>query len=98
MQDPVPAAKSELTLIPLYVGPTLPRIGLIRNTVYSEVPKAAQEAFEKSPQLRALFLKDNRKYPTVAADLERGRTGRDTGGFYYQAYQAAAKEFGGEKL
>jgi hypothetical protein len=39
-----------------YIGPTIPRLGVARNTRYSEIPAALSAAAEQHPFLLSLFV------------------------------------------
>lgn len=62
----------------MYVGPTVPGIG-IQNRVYTKMPKEAQERAEKVPEIRLLFI-PVKAYPR-AIQMLRERTG-----YLYEAY------------
>lgn len=77
----------------MYVGPTIPGLA-IQNAVYTEIPKAAAEAFKEEPQMRNLFVPII-KYPAAEESLRKGR------GITFRAYNKALKykenkEKGGE--
>lgn len=77
----------------MYVGPTIPGLA-IQNTVYTEIPKAAAEAFKKEPQMRNLFVPILR-YPAAEKSMRKGK------GIIFRAYNKALKykenkEKGGE--
>lgn len=77
----------------MYVGPTIPGIA-IQNTVYTEIPKSAAEAFKEEPQMRNLFV-PILKYPAAEESLRKGK------GYIFSAYSKALeykenKEKGGE--
>lgn len=83
----------------LYVGPTLPKLNLQRNTVYTSVPLQAIAAIAGNeetetkgvPELGALFISIT-KYPFVDKSM------RARSGFYYRTYQTVARKLGGEAL
>lgn len=57
----------------MYVGPTIPGIG-IQNSVYTEIPQGAVEAFSDLPVLRHLFVAIL-EYPKAEEQI-RKREGR----------------------
>lgn len=57
----------------MYVGPTIPGIG-IQNTVYAEIPDAVKEAAKGLPVLFDLFV-PVMKYPDVERQI-REKSGR----------------------
>ena len=65
----------------MYVGPTIPGIG-IQNRVYTEIPKEAQEQAEKTPEIGLLFI-PVKGYPIANKMLREGT------GYLYDAYQKA---------
>lgn len=67
----------------MYVGPTCRTLPLIHNTVYTQIPNEAQEAMEKNPQLRLLFIPISR-VPDIEVQM------RKQIGAYYAAYCAVA--------
>ncbi|MCI9388374.1 MAG: hypothetical protein HFH54_01650 [Lachnospiraceae bacterium] len=56
----------------MYVGPTVPGIG-IQNRVYTEIPKEAAERAKETPEIGLLFI-PVRDYP-MANRMLRERTG-----------------------
>ena len=50
----------------MYVGPTVPGIG-IQNRVYTEIPKEAQEQAEETPEIALLFV-PVKDYPMANRD------------------------------
>ena len=76
-----------------YVGPSIPRLGLLRNTNYEEIPAAALQEMENTRILKALFI-DLLTYPKVHADIEAGKKNTRDGGFYFQTFNAVAAKFG----
>lgn len=62
----------------MYVGPTVPGIG-IQNRVYTEIPKEAQEQAEKTPEIALLFV-PVKDYPMANRML------RESAGYIYDAY------------
>lgn len=74
----------------MYVGPTVPGIG-IQNRVYKEIPKEAAERAKEVPEVGLLFL-PVKDYP-MANKMLRERTG-----YIYDAYcKAASLRKGGGK-
>ena len=72
----------------MYVGPTVPGIG-IQNRVYTEIPKEAKERAEKMPEIRLLFI-PVKDYPMANQMLREGT------GYLYDAYcRAGGPEKGG---
>lgn len=67
----------------MYVGPTVPGIG-IQNRVYTEMPKEAKERAERTPEIRLLFI-PVKDYPRANQMLREGR------GYLYDAYCTAEK-------
>ena len=83
----------------LYVGPTIPTLGLTRNTHYDEgVPQGAVEAMQEVPALKSLFLSDTTNYTQVSNDIRTGVVNPNKGGFYYKTFQAVAAALGGDEL
>ena len=68
---PKPKPKATAKGPVMYVGPTIPGIG-IQNQVFTEIPASAQEVFKKEPELGNLFIaiKD---YPEANAMLREKR-------------------------
>lgn len=66
----------------MYIGPTITEIGVIRNTMYTEIPDAAQSAKKDCPVLGALFI-------PVASYAEAERCIRERTGYYWSAFKAA---------
>lgn len=74
----------------MYVGPTIPGIG-IQNRVYKEIPKEAAQRAKEVPEVNLLFL-PVKDYP-MANKMLRERTG-----YLYDAYcKAASLRKGGGK-
>lgn len=67
----------------MYVGPTVPGIG-IQNRVYTEIPKEAQEQAEETPEIALLFV-PVKDYPMANRML------RESAGYIYDAYCKAAE-------
>ena len=65
----------------MYVGPTIPGIG-IQNTVYAEIPDAVKEAAKGLPVLLDLFV-PVMKYPEVERQI------REKSGRLYSAFTKA---------
>ena len=73
----------------MYVGPTIPRIG-IQNRVYTEIPAGAQEAIKETPVLRNLFIQI-REYPEAERQLRVGK------GYINSAFNKALQLKGGNE-
>ncbi len=87
---PKPKTKTAAKEPVMYVGPTIPGIG-IQNQVFTEIPASAQEAFKKEPELGNLFIaiKD---YPEANAMLREKR------GYIHSAFHKALElKNGGKK-
>ena len=87
---PKPKTKTAAKEPVMYVGPTIPGIG-IQNQVFTEIPASAQEAFKKEPELGNLFIaiKD---YPEANAMLREKR------GYIHSAFNKALElKNGGKK-
>ena len=65
----------------MYVGPTIPGIG-IQNRVYTEIPEAAATACKEVPEMRNLFI-PILKYPAAEQMLRTGK------GYIFSAYKKA---------
>lgn len=65
----------------MYVGPTVPGIG-IQNRVYTETPSDAKEVIRENPQIGNLFIKI-RDYPIANKML------REKKGYIYSAFLRA---------
>ena len=65
----------------MYVGPTIPGIG-IQNRVYTEIPEAAKEACKDVPEMRNLFIPVI-KYPIAEKML------RERKGYIFSAFRKA---------
>jgi len=77
----------------MYVGPTIPGIG-IQNRVYTEIPEDAAAACKEVPEIRNLFIPII-KYPAAEQMLRTGK------GYIFSAYKKALeykenKEKGGK--
>ncbi len=87
---PKPKPKATAKGPVMYVGPTIPGIG-IQNQVFTEIPASAQEVFKKEPELGNLFIaiKD---YPEANAMLREKR------GYIHSAFNKALElKNGGKK-
>lgn len=74
----------------MYVGPTIPGIG-IQNRVYTEIPEAAKEACKDVPEMRNLFIPVI-KYPIAEKML------RERKGYIFSAFRKAQEyKEGGNK-
>lgn len=71
----------------MYVGPSIPGIG-IQNRVYTQIPQAAIEAAQKTPELNNLFI-PIQNYPTACRML------REQNGFIFNAFKKALSLRGG---
>ena len=79
---PRAAAKKNAEKEPvMYVGPTVNGIG-IQNRVYTEIPGNVQELFQKTPELKNLFI-PVREYPAACLML------REQKGYIYSAFTKA---------
>ena len=67
----------------MYVGPTIPGIG-IQNRVYTEIPEAARKACKNVPEMRSLFIPVI-KYPIAEKMLREGK------GYIFSAFKKALK-------
>ncbi len=65
----------------MYVGPTVPGIG-IQNRVYTEIPSDAKEVIRENPQIGNLFIRI-RDYPIANKML------REKKGYIYSAFLRA---------
>jgi hypothetical protein len=78
-------AKAPVNKKVLYFGPTIPGVA-IENTIYSEMPPDATEAFTECPELRQLFIPEDQMvklYPIAENSLVSRK------GAAFAAYQAA---------
>ena len=89
VEEAAPAETQKAPEPVMYVGPTIPGIG-IQNRVYTEIPVGAQEAFKELPELRNLFL-PILQYP-MAEQMIRERKG-----FVFSAFKKALTLKGGNK-
>lgn len=67
----------------MYVGPTVPSIG-IQNRVYTEIPEGAQERAERMPEIGHLFI-PVKEYPMANRMLREGA------GYIHDAYCKVAQ-------
>ena len=67
----------------MYVGPTIPGIG-IQNRVYTEIPEAAKKACKDIPEMRSLFIPVI-KYPIAEKMLREGK------GYIFSAFKKVLK-------
>lgn len=65
----------------MYVGPTIPGIG-IQNRVYTEIPEAVKEVCKEVPEMRNLFIPVI-KYPIAEKML------RERKGYIFSAFKKA---------
>lgn len=92
-QTPKAKAKKESTGLEgpwMYVGPTLPDIG-IQNRVYTEIPKEAQIQAKEIPEINLLFI-PVKDYPMANRML------REKTGYLYHVYCKLAERKKGENL
>ncbi len=84
-------AKTKETKSPvMYVGPTVPGLG-IQNQVFTEIPASAQEIIKKEPEVGNLFIQIT-KYPEANVML------RERKGYIYSAFNKALNlKNGGKK-
>lgn len=76
-------AKEKVNATPLmYVGPTMHKIGVIKNTIYTAIPETAEKAIEEKQILKTLFIRVE-QYP------EAERSIREESGYFWTAYKAA---------
>ena len=68
----------------MYVGPTIPNVG-IQNRVYTEMPEAAVEESQKTPEIKNLFIQVA-KYPQANKML------REKNGYIYEAFKKLAEK------
>lgn len=89
-QDAVPKPKAAARGPVMYVGPTVPGIG-IQNQVFTEIPAGALEAAKAEPEIGNLFI-PVRNYPEANAMLREKR------GYIYSAFNKALNlKTGGKK-
>ena len=87
---PKPKPKATAKGPVMYVGPTIPGIG-IQNQVFTEIPASAQEVFKKEPELGNLFIAI-KEYPEANAMLREKR------GYIHSAFNKALElKNGGKK-
>ncbi|NBI86819.1 hypothetical protein D3Z47_11645 [Lachnospiraceae bacterium] len=87
---PKPKPKAAAKGPVMYVGPTIPGIG-IQNQVFTEIPASAQEAFKKEPELGNLFI-SIKDYPEANVMLREKR------GYIHSAFNKALElKNGGKK-
>ena len=87
---PKPKPKAAAKGPVMYVGPTIPGIG-IQNQVLTEIPASAQEAFKKEPELGNLFI-SIKDYPEANVMLREKR------GYIHSAFNKALElKNGGKK-
>lgn len=89
IEEDAPVQETKAPEPVMYVGPTIPGIG-IQNRVYTEIPAGAQEAFKEVPELRNLFLPIP-QYPKAEQMI------RERKGFVHSAYTKALTLKGGNK-
>lgn len=68
----------------MYVGPTIPALGLIQNVVYTGIPESAEPGIKAVPLLSALFISVN-QYP------EAERAIREETGYIWSAFRAVSE-------
>ena len=66
----------------MYVGPTIHKIGVINNTIYSEIPETAEKAIQEKPALKTLFISVER-YPEAERHI------REESGYFWTIYKMA---------
>lgn len=66
----------------MYVGPTIHKIGVINNTIYSELPETAEKAIQEKPALKTLFISVER-YPEAERHI------REESGYFWTIYKMA---------
>lgn len=72
----------------MYVGPTIPAIG-IQNRVYTDVPESARQVIAETPEISNLFI-------PVIKYAEANRMLREQKGYIYSAYLRALTLKGGK--
>ena len=73
----------------MYVGPSVARLGVTNNVVYTSYPASFLEAAEKVPRLKQLFV-PILSYPDAEKSI------RERSGYIWEAYMAAQAFEGGE--
>lgn len=66
----------------MYVGPTVAKLEVTNNVVYTDYPAAFLKAAESAPKLKQLFI-PIKSYPAAEKMI------RDQSGYIWDAYQAA---------
>lgn len=68
----------------MYVGPTVPALGLVQNVVYTDIPDTAKSRMEEIRLLGALFV-EIKAYPEAEKELRERR------GYIWQAFRELAE-------
>lgn len=66
----------------MYVGPSVARLGVTNNVVYTDYPAAFLAAAEETPRLKQLFI-PVRSYPDAEKSI------REQSGYIWEAYKTA---------
>ncbi len=66
----------------MYVGPTIHKIGVINNTIYSAIPETVEKAIQEKPVLKTLFIPVER-YSEVERNI------REESGYFWTIYKMA---------
>lgn len=72
----------------MYVGPSLPRFGVVQNVVYTNYPEAFAEAAKTTPRIKQLFI-NILSYPAAEKSI------REQKGYIWEAYKVI-QALGGE--
>ena len=78
----VEAKKKKWSDPKMYVGPTVAKLEVVNNSVYTDYPAAFLKAAESTPKLKQLFI-PIKSYPAAEKQI------RDQSGYIWDAYQAA---------
>lgn len=88
---PAPVTESMIQDWPepkIYVGPSIPKLGVVNNVVYTNYPNEFREAAKTTPRIKQLFIKIL-SYPKAEQSI------REQKGYIWEAYKVAL-ELGGE--
>lgn len=72
----------------MYVGPSLPQLGVTQNVVYTRYPEAFAEAAKATPRIKQLFV-NILSYPNAEKSI------REQTGYIWEAYKVILN-LGGE--
>ena len=77
-----PEAAQKIHTPVMYVGPTIHKIGVINNVIYTEIPETVKKAITEKPIIKVLLVPVI-KYPEAEKSI------REESGYFWSAYKAA---------